>query len=222
MPAESQFKHFVYGFKSYLNNMGFPEPRGLNMPKIRRSKKLPRILSTVSVVHLLNSCELYSKTLLGVIYDCGLRASEACNLEWTDIDVHRCMVHIRQSKNNKDRVVPISGNTIIVLARYHKEFYTPGFVFKSLNGKDPITTAYIRILFKQGLRLAGLDESLTTHTLRHSYATHLLELGEDIQTVQKRLGHKNITTTMIYLHVAKLERHDCISLLDVIVPARKK
>lgn len=219
IPAEAQFKHFIYGLKCYLQAMGYPELAGLSLPKIRRDKKLPRILSVESVRVLLQSCELYSKSLFATIYDCGLRAFEACNLCWNDIDFNRGQVHIRLGKGRKDRVVPISDKTLQVLKVYRKTYPSMNLVFKSFGSNKPITPSYIRKVLKAALHRAGLDETLTTHSLRHSFATHLLEAGEDIQTVQQRLGHKSIAMTMIYLHVAKLETGKCIHLIDTIFPS---
>ena len=214
-PAVSQFKHFVYGLKSYLHAMGFPGLAGLALPRIRREKRLPRILSVEQVQRLLRSCDLYTKALFSVIYDCGLRAFEACSLCWTDIMFDRQQVHIRRGKGGKDRIVPVSPKTLQVLRVYHWHFPGSGLVFKKDGGLiRPIDNAYIRKCLRYQLEKAGLDASLSTHALRHSYATHLLEAGEDIQTVQRRLGHRSLQTTVIYLHVARLERRQCVYLID--------
>lgn len=213
-PAEAQFKHFVYGLKRYLHTMGYPEFAGLELPKIRREKKLPRILSNQQVMHMLNVCELYSKTLLGIIYDCGLRASDACNLKWNDINFDRQQVHIKNGKGKKDRCVPISKETLTVLQKYRKSYPSRDYVFKMFGKDKPVDAEFIRARFREALAKAGLDTTLSTHSLRHSYATHLLEAGEDIQTVQRRLGHKSVSTVMIYLHVAKVEKHQCINLIS--------
>lgn len=213
-PAISQFKHFVYGLKSYLRSMGHPDLAGLALPKIRRGRKLPKILSVEQVRLLLRSCELYSKALFSVIYDCGLRAFEACGLCWTDISFDRCQVHIRKGKGGKDRVVPISPKTLKVLAAYRRSYPSMNLVFKKFGCIGPIDNAYIRSRLRDALSLAGLDTTLSTHSLRHSHATHLLEAGEDIQTVQKRLGHRSVQTTMVYLHVARVERRQCVYLID--------
>ena len=213
-PAVSQFKHFVYGLKSYLRAMGLPDLAGLALPPIRRASKLPRILSVEQVRLLLRCCELYAKALFSVIYDCGLRASEACRLEWYDINFDRRQVHIKCGKGGKDRMVPISPKTLQVLRVYWKSYGSPGAVFKMPDGIIGINPAYIRKCLKYQLQKAGLDPTLTTHSLRHSYATHLLEAGEDIQTVQRRLGHRSLQTTVIYLHVARLERRQCVYLID--------
>ncbi len=214
-PAVSQFKHFIYGLKSYLHAMGYPDLAGLALPRIRREKRLPRVLSVEQVQQLLRSCDLYSKALFSVIYDCGLRAFEACQLRWNDISFDRQQVFIRRGKGGKDRIVPISPKTLQVLKVYHKRFWGSDLIFKKDGGLViPIDNAYIRKCLKYQLEKAGLDTSLSTHALRHSYATHLLEAGEDIQTVQRRLGHKSLQTTVIYLHVARLERHQCVYLID--------
>ena len=215
-PAEAQFKHFIYGLKCYLHTMDYPELAGLALPKIRREKKLPRILSVEEVRLLLHVCELYSKALFSVIYDCGLRTFEACNLKWNDISFDRQQVHIKKGKGGKDRIVPISFKTLQVLSVYRKSFPSMNYVFKAFGKDEPVNNQFIRKRLKECLGLAGLDTTLTTHSLRHSYATHLLEAGEDIQTVQQRLGHKSVSTTMIYLHLAKIEKRQCVSLIDTI------
>lgn len=213
-PAEAQFKHFVYGLRCYRKSMDCSELHGLALPKIRRERKLPRILSAEQVMCLLHVCDLYSKTLLGVIYDCGLRAFEACNLKWTDVYFDRRQVHIKKGKGGKDRIVPISASVIEVLKAYRKQYPSHDFVFKMFGKDAQVTHAFIRFRLKDMLGKAGLDTSYTTHSLRHSYATHLLDAGEDIQTVQQRLGHKSVSTTMVYLHLAKVEKHQCICLID--------
>ena len=213
-PAVSQFKHFIYGLKSYLRAMGCPDLAGLALPKIRREKRLPRVLSVEQVQRLLRSCDLYTKTLFSVIYDCGLRASEASRLEWGNIMFDRRQVFVRRGKGGKDRIVPVSPKTLQVLRVYWKSYGQAGLIFRKPELGTPIDNAYIRMCLKCQLQKAGLDTSLSTHTLRHSYATHLLEAGEDIQTVQRRLGHRSLLTTTVYLHVAKLERHQCVYLVD--------
>jgi len=214
IPAEAQFKHFIYGLKCYRKTMDCPELHGLALPKIRREKKLPRILSFQQVMHLLGVCDLYSKALLAVIYDCGLRAFEACNLKWNDVNADRQQVLVRQGKGKKDRYVPVSPETLIVLGAYRKRYPSMNYVFKMFGKDKPVNHAFIRARLKEGLAKAELDVTLSTHSLRHSYATHLLEAGEDIQTVQQRLGHKSVATTMVYLHLAKVEKHECIHLIS--------
>ena len=214
IPAEAQFKHFIYGLKCYRSTMDCPELRGLALPKIRREKKLPRILSFQQVMHLLGVCDLYSKALLAVIYDCGLRAFETCTLKWNDINADRQQVLVKQGKGRKDRYVPVSPETLVVLRAYRKRYPSMNYMFKMFGKDKPVNHAFIRARLKDALSKAGLDVMLTTHSLRHSHATHLLEAGEDIQTVQQRLGHKSVATTMIYLHIAKIEKRQAICLIS--------
>ncbi len=157
MPAEAQFKHFVYGLKCYRQTMGCPELRGLSLPKIRREKKLPRILSFQQVMRLLGACSLYSKTLLSVIYDCGLRAFEACNLKWNDINFDRQQVHVKKGKGGKNRIVPVSPETLIVLKVYRKNYPSKNCIFKKFGKNVPITPDFIRARLKEGLAKAELD-----------------------------------------------------------------
>ncbi len=213
-PAVSQFKHFIYGLRSYLHAMGCPDLAGLSLPRTRREKRLPRVLSVEQVQQLLRSCDLYTKALFSVIYDCGLRAFEACRLQWNDINFYRHQLLVRRGKGGKDRIVPISPKTLQVLRVYWRSFGEAGLVFRKDDKETPIDNAYVRKCLKYQLQKAGLDTSLSTHALRHSYATHLLEAGEDIQTVQRRLGHKSLQTTVAYLHVARLERRQCVYLVD--------
>ena len=144
LPAVSQFKHFIYGLKSYQHAMGFPEIAGLALPKIRREKRLPRVLSVEQVQQLLRSCGLYTKALFSVIYDCGLRAFEACNLQWYDINFDRCQLLVRRGKGSKDRFVPISPKTLQVLRVYWRAFGEAGLVFRKDDKGTPIDNAYIR------------------------------------------------------------------------------
>lgn len=215
-PSESQFKHFVYGMRSYLGAMGFKESASLSMPRIRRAKRLPRVLSIEDVRRLLRICPLYQKALFSTIYDCGLRSFEACGLRWNDIDFNRRMVHVKKGKGNRDRVVPISYKTLVVLRHYRRDYPSKDYVFKRFGKDAPVDNYIVRRHLKEFLRHAGLDDTLTVHSLRHSYATHLLECGEDIQTVMQRLGHRSVQTTMVYLHVARIDRHNAIPLVDYI------
>ena len=104
--------------------------------------------------------------------------------------------------------------TLQVLKVYRKNYPSKNDVFKGFGSYDHINPAFIRMRLKEVLQKAGLNPKLTTHSLRHSYATHLLESGEDIQTVQQRLGHKSVTTTMIYLHLARVQKNQCVNLID--------
>ena len=221
----SFFKHTIFGLKEYYKVMGIKEPGGLVLPRVRKPKRLPRVLSQQQVALLLHRCDLYDKTLLSTIYDCALRVSEACSLKWIDISFDRQQLFVYQGKGKKDRCVPISAQLLVLLRIYRKHFPSDDFVFKS-HGRgvapQPIRPGYVRTVFKNALVKACLDHSLTIHSLRHSYSSHLLEMGENILNVQKRLGHVRLQTTMVYLHVADMEPQKLVRPIDILFPPKKK
>lgn len=220
----SYFKHTVFGLKDYYKYMGFKEPRGLVLPTVRKAKKLPRVLSQEQVARLIHLCDLYDKALLAIIYDCALRASEACKLRWDDINFDRQQLFIFQGKGRKDRYVPISKQLLVLLRIFRKKFPSDDYVFKT-HGRgvtpQPIKPGYIRVILQNALTKASLDHTITIHALRHSSASHLLEMGESILDVQKRLGHVRLTTTMVYLHVVDIDPKQHIRPIDVIFPPQK-
>ena len=220
----SFFKHTVFGLKAYYNVMGYKEPKGLVLPQVRKPKRLPRVLSQEQIARLLRNCTLYDKTMLALIYDCALRVGEACRLRWDDICFDRKKLFVFQGKGRKDRYVPVSDQMLVVLKAYRKKYPSDDYVFKSHgNNKEPqrITPGYVRPILKNALTRVTLDHTITIHDLRHSAATHLLENGENIVHVQKRLGHARLTTTMVYLHVADIEPVRHVRLIDVLFPPKQ-
>jgi len=214
----------VFGLKDYYKYMGLKEPGGLVLPRVRKPKRLPRVLSQEQMKRLIGLCDLYDKALLSTIYDCALRVSEACSLKWHDISFERQQVFIYQGKGKKDRVVPISEQQLKMLQCFKRRYPSDDFVFKS-HGKgvapQPIKPGYVRVIMKNALTKACLDHSISIHTLRHSAASHMLENGESLLDVQKRLGHVRLTTTMIYLHVANIEPMRHVRLIDTIFPPKR-
>ena len=182
------------------------------------------MLSQEQIARLLRNCSLYDKTLLAIIYDCALRVGEACRLRWDDICFDRKKLFVFQGKGRKDRYVPISDQMLVVLKAYRKKYPSDDYVFKSHGrNKEPqrITPGYVRVILKNALARVALDHTITIHDLRHSAATHLLENGENIVHVQKRLGHARLTTTMVYLHVADIEPNRHVRLIDVLFPPKQ-
>ena len=220
----SFFKHTVFGLKDYYKYMGLKEPGGLVLPRVRKPKRLPRVLSQEQMKRLIGLCDLYDKALLSTIYDCALRVSEACSLKWIDISFDRQQVFVYQGKGKKDRCVPISEQQIKMLQCFKKRYPSDDFVFKT-HGRgvapQPIKPGYVAVILKNALTKACLDRTITIHTLRHSAASHLLENGESLLDVQKRLGHVRLTTTMVYLHVADIEPMKHVRLIDTIFPPKR-
>lgn len=167
----------------------------------RRSKKLPVVLSRQevrAVFKLIKHPVL--RMALTAMYACGLRISETVQLTVKDIDGDRHQLWVRCGKGGKDRAVPLPDHVLGLLRSHYKSFGNGGaWLFPQKQGH--ISTDTLQDAFKQALVEAGINKSATPHTLRHSYATHLLENGEDITTLQKILGHADISTTKIYLHL---------------------
>jgi site-specific recombinase XerD len=157
---------------------------------------------------------LKHRVLLALIYSAGLRVQEASQLKIGDLDFERMMIHIRQSKYKKDRYVPLSP---LMLGGLHKYISACGpveYVFNGHKVGTPMSIGGIQWVFREAVKKCNIQKRVTLHTLRHSYATHLLEFGMDILTIKELLGHQRITTTMIYLHVAKPRRTNLFSPFD--------
>lgn len=187
----------------------------VQLPKIRRDKKLPVVLNHKECKALFNAPGLLKhRVLLSFLYSAGLRAREASKMKLSDIDSGRMMIHIRQGKFNKDRYVPLSPIILKGLRKYYCACRPVDYLF---NGKEPgsqLSTMGMRSALREAVKKCNLQKGITLHTLRHSYATHLLEFGMDIVSIKELLGHASINTTMVYLHVAKPDRSNLFSPLD--------
>ena len=202
-PGMSSFKHLVYGLRT-MYAMFNNEELYLSLPPISRRGTLPVVLSINEVKLILKTPKLLGhKVLLAVIYDCGLRVSEVVNLKLNDVDFDRKMVHIRQSKHKKDRLVPVSPLTIRGLQAYIR---TTGPKERLFNGKArgaQISREGIRHAFRAIIRKANIEKEVCIRTLRHSHATHLLEMGPDIVSMKNQLGHAETRTAMMCPHIAE-------------------
>jgi len=172
----------------------------------RREHKLPKVLSAKDIKKVLGSIDnLKHRTLISTIYSSGMRISEVLNLKISDIDSKRMMVRIENSKGNRDREVMLSENLLILLREYYKAYKPKKYIFEG-QGDGKYTARSAEQVFKKALRNAKINKEASLHTLRHSYATHLIEQGIDIRIVQELLGHKNIKTTQIYTHITDIRK----------------
>ncbi len=190
---------------------------GLDLARPHKSKKLPVVLSQDEVVNLIRCTRnLKHRAVLAFIYSSGMRIGELINLELIDIDVDRCQVFVRNSKGRKDRYVSLAQSFKPLLFNYINT-YQPKKYF--VEGKPSIkySAGSVRLFLKRSAELAEIKKRITPHSLRHSYATHLLEHGTDIRLIQELLGHSRPETTMIYTHVSKKSLMTISNPLDVAV-----
>jgi integrase/recombinase XerD len=215
-PSRSSFKHMVYGLRYYYRLLGMNK-LAIALPALKKDTKLPVILNHKELKELFAAPQLLKhRIVLTLIYSAGLRGQEAINLKISDIDFERMTIHIRQSKYKKDRILPLSPLMVLGLKKYLSAENPHVWLF---NGKEPDGRYSVRGLswvIRETLRKTSITKEVNLHSLRHSYATHLLEDGLNIVTVKDLLGHADITTTMIYLHVAQCQHIKPHSPLDTL------
>ncbi len=188
-----------------------------SIPRIKSEKKLPTVLSPREISAILDTTEnTKHKALLSVIYSSGLRVSEAANLRISDIDSQRMQIRVVNSKGAKDRYTILSDAALVLLREYWKKYQPKYWLFPGRWKNKPITQKGVSHIFKTYKEKAGITKPATTHTLRHSFATHLLENGVDLHHIQLLLGHSSPEVTTIYLHVRRTDLQKIISPLDII------
>ncbi len=181
----------------------------------KRALVLPNVLSKEEVKQILNAQRnIKHKTMLSLIYSCGLRRSELLNLKLKDIDSKRGLVIIRQAKGKKDRITPLSEKILVLLREYFVAYRPKEWLFEGQNGFDAYDERSLASVLKQAVEKAKINKPVTLHWLRHSYATHLLENGTDLRYIQEILGHSRSTTTEIYTHVSNKSIQKVISPFD--------
>jgi site-specific recombinase XerD len=199
-----------------LFNTTLNDPRHLeriNRPKV--VKKIPSVLSQEEVLSILESTyNLKHKTFLMTIYSAGLRVGEACQLCVGDIDSARMRIIVRNGKGHKDREVRLSELLLSTLRVYFKQYRPVSYLFPGRDKSKAYSQSSVRAILKKALKRSGITKKATPHTLRHSYATHMMDKGIDIRFIQAFLGHKSIKTTLHYCHLSKAGMHAITSPLD--------
>lgn len=222
-PSQSYFKHTVYGLRFLLKSEGLPYSY-LSLPEIKKEKKLPVVLSKEEVWRLLSTCQLLKhKMLIGLLYGCGLRCMEVRNVQLKDLDFDRKQLKVVQGKGSKDRYVPLSEHLIRGLKKYIEAEKPQDYLFgmpREGRAGGMFDSRYsqrgVQWAVKQTSKSAKIMKEVSVHTLRHSFATHLLEDGMDILSIKNLLGHENIETTMVYLQIAQLSTQKLYSPLDIL------
>ena len=185
------------------------------IPRLRSTKKLPVVLERQEVESLFSvTSNLKHRAILMLIYSSGLRLREASHLKVSDIDSKRMVLRIRQGKGRKDRYTLLSTLALEVLRKYWCHCRPKEWLFPGRLSDKPLSVRSIQRVFKKARTLAGITKPATVHTLRHSFATHLLEQGTDLYRIQLLLGHRSLKTTAIYLHVSRKELVRIVSPLD--------
>ena len=221
-PSRSSFKHMVYGLRYYYRLLGMNK-KAIALPSLKKDSKLPVILNHQELKELFAAPTLLKhRVILTLIYSAGLRGQEVINLKISDIDFERKTIHIRQSKYKKDRIVPLAESMAVGLKKYLSAENPHVWLF---NGKEPdgrYSSNGLSWVMRENLKKTSITKEVNLHSLRHSYATHLLEQGLNIVTLKELLGHAEITTTMTYLHVAQCQLIKPHSPLDSLYNYPKK
>ena len=214
--SSTYFKHMVYGLRFFFR-LYDREDRVIQLPAIKNDRKLPVVLSREELKRLFFTPQrLKQRVLFALIYSAGLRVGEVCNLKIGDIDSDRMQIRIVKSKGKHDRYVVLSTYILRGLRKYIKSSKPQVYLFNGKVKGEPLGHSSVQQSFCLAVKKAGITKDVSVHSLRHTYATHLLEEGVDIVTIKELLGHASIKTTMMYLHVAKVNRVNAHSPLDTL------
>jgi integrase/recombinase XerD len=168
----------------------------------RQGKHLPETLAREDVARIINATNnLKHKTMISFIYACGLRRDELLNMKISAIDSKQNIIRIRRGKGDKDRALPLSPKMLELLREYYKAYRPVTWLFEGQTPGTHYTSASLQKVFTHAMKKAGIQGDYSLHTLRHCFATHLLQDGVNIRVIQDLLGHKNMKTTLIYLHL---------------------
>ena len=190
----------------------------VDLPRPKSEKKLPKVLSedeVIKVIHALKNEK--HKTILLLVYSAGLRVSEVVKLKAEDIDSDRMLIRIEQSKGRKDRYTLLSKVCLKQLRKYYKEYVPKDWLFPGQKKGKHLTARSVQKVFNNACKKVNINKNVSVHSLRHSFATHLLERGTDLRYIQELLGHKSSTTTEIYTHISNKDFSKIESPLDRLI-----
>jgi site-specific recombinase XerD len=221
-PATMRISHC--GIKFFFKNVLKRKWHIFNYLDAKRERRLPCVLSKEEVFRILDHVTTFHNyTFLSTVYSCGLRLSEALSLQVSDIDSQSMMIHIHRGKGAKDRYVPLPHNTLNLLRRYWLTHKNPKLIFPARgrgnnNGpysKNPMSIEGVQGAFRRARFAAGINKRrVSIHTLRHCYATHLLEAGTNPRLIQRYMGHSKLETTMVYFHFTQKGTEDAYRIID--------
>jgi site-specific recombinase XerD len=220
--ATIRISHF--GIKFFFKNVLKRKWHIFTYLNAKRERMLPCILSKEEVFRILDHVTTFHNyTFLSTVYSCGLRLSEALNLQVSDIDSQNMMIHIHRGKGAKDRYIPLPHNTLNLLRKYWITHKNPNLIFpargrgnnESPSTKNPMAIESVQGAFRRARAAAGIKKRhVSIHTLRHCYATHLLEAGTNPRMIQRYMGHSKLETTMVYFHFTQKGTEDTYRIID--------
>jgi len=188
--------------KFFFENTLQKQWNAFRIPRCKQRRKLPGVLTREEVESILSATKnLKHRAILMTIYSAGLRIGEVTRLKVSDIDSGRMVIRVNEGKGLKDRYTLLGERNLEMLRRYWKAYRPPEWLFPGRNVSDPVSISAIQRVFKASLEKAGIKKKASVHTLRHCFATHLLESGTDLYYIQRLLGHKSAGTTSVYLHI---------------------
>jgi len=202
--ARSTVNIYLCGIKFFFEKTLGREFPVLDLIRPKKRKKLPLVLAPEEVRHLLARVQNpVARTALTMIYSCGLRLNEGTHLQVKDIDSAAMLLWVRHGKGGKDRAVPLPQRSLELLRAYWSNRRPRPWLFPARSGTEPFSNTTLQKTFKAVVRQSGIGKDVSIHSLRHSYATHLLERGVDLRVIQHILGHRNPSTTVIYTHLTR-------------------
>jgi len=189
----------------------------MRIPRSRQRKKLPGVLSRQEVESIFSATSnLKHRAILMTVYSAGLRVGEVTRLKVSDIDSERMMIRVNEGKGLKDRYTLLGERNLEILRLYYKKYRPPEWLFPGRNPSEPVSVSCVQRVFKASVQEAGIKKKASVHTLRHCFATHLLESGTDLYYIQRLLGHKSASTTSVYLHIAGKDLGKIKSPIDIL------
>lgn len=212
----SRFNQHVMAIRFFVKDVLQRDWEVRRIPYQKKAKKLPVVLSMEETRQLLEAAKnLRDRAMLTTAYAAGLRLGELQRLKLTDIDSQRMTIRVEQSKRKKDRYVMLSATLLVLLREYFKAYQPKVWLFARPGTEKPYSASVIQNAFKQARLKAGIQKKVSVHSLRHTFATHLLEAGTDIRRIQVLLGHGSVATTQIYTHIASNFLNSTPSPLDL-------
>jgi integrase/recombinase XerD len=189
----------------------------LKIPRSKQRKKLPGVLSRQEVESIFSATgNLKHRAILMTVYSAGLRVGEVTRLKVSDIDSERMMIRVNEGKGLKDRYTLLGERNLEILRLYYKEYRPLQWLFPGKDPSEPVSISCVQRVFKASVHEAGIKKKASVHTLRHCFATHLLESGTDLYYIQRLLGHKSAGTTAVYLHIAGKDFGKIKSPIDIL------